>query len=547
MMAIDRIFSLKYQPPLIRHTLQSCLNSHEVVSFVLAYLDKTVALRRGPCCYRYDTQDFGVQIDRLEIGQVLDPENRMLQLAAYDMGEGWNCFDNHAYQLAMHFGFAIKMRIVTGNPYIRDWLYPLNGRMVKPDNADVYQAWARISLAAFANRFHPRSQTKHPLYQKICGVGFLEEVSNPSIVVRGPQTNVQKADFYFEGGNVFVVTNPKNPGQKLCLIGRNGFMLALLQLRSSGFFDDNRYLTKARFQALVDEIERKLTPEMRSAHLLEMRQHLVIVEDHQPEALKADKMPKDVVACQQYVLELAKIDLPPKDKAVAQYVVQKEILRALIGLQFGLSDKFDLKVADDIVIIEPLNYHLDTFICPGPKSSFFVQNYELGLDFLNRLKVHAKRFNLTADDLKILDRLIAAAEDHHKKLGHIVAKIEDQLNKAGFTVIPAPGVFYDQEKDYHPEYGANFFNSVTGYSAKTKRYYYMALGIKIGQNLGEALMKMWEAFLKQYQTGVDVHYLGDDGSFEETTQFWSMLGAGFHCKSLATIRQSRLEDPAVTS
>lgn len=535
-MSIDQIFSLKWQPVEIRSALKSKLSSNEIVSFVIAYLDKTVPLRMGPCCYRFDTQDFGVQIVKLELPQQQPDVGENLSLDDYmkvmeslkDASEevrdemtrkfstlllgARNCFDEHAQQVTEKIGIEILFRtIASAQIYIRDWYFAHAGQMLRSNNAVDPSAYHQLSLRLQNDPWHPASRTRHDLYQTFGAAGVVLKARVPNVF-----KNAKDAPFFFEGGNVFVVTHPQNPGKKIGLIGRYGFLMALLQLRGNGFFKSDK------FQKFLADFGSSMTKQELLVEAEEMDLHGLLNDD-----LK--HLDKNKLKPLQWLQET--------DKVVTRYAAQKEFLKGIIAEHFGLAGQG----SQDVVLIEPLSYHLDTFMLPGPKKSFFVQSFALSLDFLGRIKVYAKRFNLTTEDLRILDRLMQAAKKLHQELGPIVDRVHDQLQACGFTVIPSPGLFQDQEAGYQPHYGANFFNAVTSYSGKDKKYHYMAFGIKIGQNLGNALMDMWGAFLRQYQANIVVHYVGDGNGFEQTTKIWTENKAGVHCLALPTAQKSHID------
>lgn len=542
-MSVNSIFSLNSNS-LISPSVLAHLPASTVTELVLTYLGHLVELRKGNFCYRFDTQDFGVQVDCLDVIEVTNP---------------LETFETDLRRFSQALGFGLRIRRTEGqSPYLRDWFYPIDGYELMSNTAHAYLGYVRLSVASDHDPLHPSSRTKHPAYQTICGTTALPNVKPPL------SATAKKNDFFVEGGNIFVVSDPKNPQRKKALIGRHGFMMALLQLRATGFFEKNKYVTEAQYQALIEKYSKGLTKKMMKGekeverpsdelnhYTAEMVQLMILQEDLVPAVFHKDKIPQSEEDCSKYLTTVEEaVTFPLKDWrpakiAVARYLAQKEILMRLIALQFKLWDKppsFDQLNSDDVILIEPLSYHLDTVMRPGPKGSFFVQSYELCLDFLQRLKAHAQTFNLSAKDLKILDRLIKAADDLNKQLGPIVTAVKNQLEAAGFTVIPAPGMFNDQEEGYNSDHEANFFNSVSGYSRITKRYYYLLLGTKIGDHLGDALMKIWTVFLRQYQPTIDVFYVGNNGQFDTTSIWWTRDRSGLRCCTLTAAQQSRIDN-----
>ena len=223
---------------------------------------------------------------------------------------------------------------------------------------------------------------------------------------------------------------------------------------------------------------------------------------------------------------------------------------------------------EDIVEVPQGAYHLDVFIKTAPKGALFVQDFSkvfallegildahLGFDgesqaeqiallqrsirtadpkeTLEKLTSRAKGPALTNRDLSILQSYLETATQLVIELQPIYERVNACLRKAGFTVIPTPGVFYGAEgKNW---VNLNFLNAISGWSEKKQSYYYICLGAKVGDRLGMELMQANYKFLQSQQTPLLVYFVGYDPAnptdFSDAMSFSTEKGAqsGIHC------------------
>lgn len=217
-------------------------------------------------------------------------------------------------------------------------------------------------------------------------------------------------------------------------------------------------------------------------------------------------------------------------KIVAGYLARKAVTHALMADDFGIPQK-------DLHYIKQMNYHLDTFLRPGPKNSLFLLNFAFCAEILEALGNDVK---LSLTDQNHLQRYIETAKKLERELGPMLKEIEKQLQDAGFYVILMPGHFLyeseSMERDFPMPSGGfsmNFINSLTGWSSATKHYYYVTHGIQVGENLGNLIMEAFAAYLKSYE--IEVYFIGynpsDPTDFSEAMDWWNRMEtqSGIHC------------------
>ena len=174
---------------------------------------------------------------------------------------------------------------------------------------------------------------------------------------------------------------------------------------------------------------------------------------------------------------------------------------------------------------------------PGPKGSFFVQDYGYCVELLESIRANADALRLSGADNEILERYLATAVQLNQEIGPLLTSAVDELRKAGVLVIPTPGIFFDAPSASQT-CNVNFLNAITGWSSKNKSFYYIAAGASVGHHLGKVLMDAFSQFISSYQDGIHVHYIGhnpqDSNDFTEAMSWWNRQGsqAGPHCLSL---------------
>jgi len=426
----------------------------------------------------------------------------------------------------------------------------LSGDVVLPsDSRNISKAIGRAQSLSFVKGDKASFCTDHDYFLSKLGATDLEAgkaIKDFELTLSHTQT----LRFYIEGGNHFLVSNAS--GQVKLLLGADLFPIILNQCRLDKFFDDP--------MVFVDKIAQKLSLKLTLAEIRETLQEM----DAQGllksgKGFLSDKAIQDIVEIHMkdpsrsyheiargrgYLqpLELTDASLEAARLIAARYRAQKEIILTLISRSF-FGDVPDLS-ENDIVFIPQADYHLDTFMHPGPKGSMFLQDYTCCIATLETMQRGAKEFGLTDQDLMLIEtRYLPTAQKLNRELGLLLQKAREKLEKAGFIVIPAPAVFYDvapsrlSPKDRDVTFNLNFINSITGWSPKNRQYYYIAAGAEVGDKLGSAFMEVYRKFLDSCQKGIRVHFIGHDpkdpSKFAEAMRWFNRPGsqAGPHCFS----------------
>lgn len=370
---------------------------------------------------------------------------------------------------------------------------------------------------------------------------------------------------YFEGGNVWHVTD--SLGKLKVLIGEDHLMQTLLTLALENSPWEN--LAKEvglSFDSLISEIDSKisgndLTKVAEEAYSLGLLGEGGLIERKELLNILLIKFlngPAPIypfekgwfrnMAMQLRVLKpLDPNDVEMQRKAVIEYLAKKKITCHLMAQDFGVA-------AQDLHCITQVNSHLDTFLRPGPNHTFFLVNYGFLAEILEKI-YHSKEFTLLPkEDQEHLLRYLSSAKKMEQELGPLIKKAEEQIRKAGFLVLPIPGHFVYESKTMYQEFPMpsegntiNFINSLTGWSEKTKRYFYIAHGLSVGQQLGSLLMDLFALFLEKYVPDLDVFFIGRDpdnpSDFGEALDAWNRLEtqAGIHCHTFELKAQSHPE------
>lgn len=368
---------------------------------------------------------------------------------------------------------------------------------------------------------------------------------------------------YVEGGNLYTLTN--NQGKIVALVGEDHLYhtLQILQLEGRNWTILAREAKMDRsFDEMVEERIAKLSEEEVSSYCEEMYSQGLLLCGGKS-GLIAPSLQLTILlskffslsnerncvseknrgwfralALQSKAIDLFKID-DQKTKvariAAAKYLVQLEIVKALMALDFNIPP-------ENLHFITQMNYHLDIFILPAPHHSLFIVNFALCADVIKSYLDRKIELNLSENDLLLLEGYLETALKLDLELGSLLLEVTEQLRAAGFTVIPMPGHFmYEPQGMYQqfpmPSEGIciNFTNGISGWSSKTQSYYYITHGIHAGDQVGHLLMSAFRAFLEHYIPDISVYFVGYDPEnpqdFSEAMDFWNRLEtqSGIHC------------------
>jgi hypothetical protein len=488
--------------------------------------------------YLANTHDFGVQIDELLFTMPNDSSLEMME-SYLKTGVRIDHFTKNLAVIAAKEGF--KLTFSKYQFCVRDLLIRLpDGSIVAPstsDNAAI--ACERTRSKAFVEKSSAAFRTGHTFFHGQMGAGLEDRVKGVTeIEDRFGHNNA--LHFYMEGGNHYFVTNAT--GNPRLLMGEDHFAIAVNQMRLDKIFDD----PLMGVAKLAEEIEKGLTEEKIRAALPEMYAQGLLKSTSGAEKGLVTSQEMSQVATIEAAMErgfyrplrLTQEQVLNCKKMVARYLAQKEITKELMGRYFGIPKR-------DVHFIPQAGYHLDTFMRPGPKGSYFVQDYGFCVELLETIKKQATELQLTQTDMEILERYLATARQLHQDLGPLLTAVSGELKKAGFLVIPTPGLFYDSASAAQT-CNVDFLNAVTGWSAKTKTFYYIAAGASVGNRLGRVLMDAYRQFLDSYQKGIHVYFIGHNPDnptdFTEAMSWWNRLGsqAGPHCFSLELRTKSKI-------
>lgn len=360
-------------------------------------------------------------------------------------------------------------------------------------------------------------------------------------------SSLSSTSLYIEGGNLLTVTNSK--GERKVLIGEMHRAQLHVQMRLEGMFEEG---CPAHYgQDTPDDLVKKTAEEMYAMGLIS------IGAENQTGFLSFEKANESTIAfyyAQDKSLSfrdvaikkgfIKEVNWTPAlveevRPAVRNYLFQKDEQLVHLSSVLGVSP-------NDILFVPNIFYHLDVGIKSGPKGSLFVQDFSACRQILEVIQENFVPLGLSSRESRMVARYLDTARILEEKLGSSCLQTKDLLEKAGFIVIPTPGLFIDQ--DYAPgvrTYHLNFLNSISGWSEKNRRDFFITTGIQVGERLSPLLMELFAQFLKQYSPNVEVHFVGENpakrGDFSQAMELWNQLQkngqfvrgilAGIHCLS----------------
>ena len=515
-------------------------------SYDLSFLDSLFAahfikLPNNPFTYTA-TDDFGIEIKKLMLPKPYDDRDEQHKEAFLKIGLKFDHVIKNMVFFAKKLGFEVV--------FSKDQ-YCLRDSLIRVPEG-VFAVKHSESTALAIDRCCSRSLyccdsasflTDHPFFHSKSGVAheLLPLASiDLSTFFGHPKGEVPTVHFYMEGGNHYVMTN--KVGQKFILAGLDILYVALNQMRRDGVFkklvieeciikDFEKKLLNADF--LMQTLEEMYATGLLASGKGMEKGFVTSFEINILRDIKINQSSYHDLAKQKkfYVpLNLSSQQKTKGIKIAAEYLAQKEYTKGFVAKTFGV---------DYVCFVPQLDYHLDVFMCPGPKGSIFVQDYSFSVKFLEKIWDQREALSLTPLDLVHLKRYLETAQKLSRELGALNTKVKEELSKAGFYVISTPGLFYDVlPDDTNPTtFNLNFINAVTGWSSKTKTHYYLTMGAGVGDHLGAALMSSFEKFIKSYQPDIQIGFLGYDPDnvkdFSEGMRWLNRRGsqAGPHCLS----------------
>lgn len=516
--------------------------------------------------YQQNTSDFGVSIDSLLIP------------APLPSGQGSSV---HANLSSLGKELGIKTITTKFFYYPRDTkVRTPNGAILRSTDADITvqklssdRSWKR-EMHLLGNS--ASTATTHPyFFNKMQGRGIEKmshlvsseglKVAEGGLTTSDVEAPLKPSRSYWEGGNVIVASN--SAGKVKVLIGADSLTLTHQILRKTKFFQapdpSSPCYTqeKDRFHDSISELYKKgeipkqveqLAPPLSNETLLSTGREMNAM------GLITDFAPEDTK-------KLTKI--------AKEYLGQREFIKQVLWpAEFGVAP-------EDIVEVPQGAYHLDAFIKTGPRGTLFLQDFEKSFELLNSIiddnlgfgqpteemltmlincmraadpkkemeKIPVQK-KLSQRDLSILRSYVNETAQLLQHLHPLYQRIQNCLQKAGFTIIKAPGVFHGKDGD--KQVNLNFLNAISGWSETKKTYYYICLGAQAGDHLGEKIMGAYQKFLKSQKIPIQVYFVGynpkDPNDFSDAMSFSTerLAQSGVHCLTYELVAKEHLDQTA---
>lgn len=548
-----RDYALKYQPHLLIHfpSLEKRADEKGKDKTDLIQQVKKASVIQVPRfsrSFRYTLgQDFGVEICELLFSCPGLPEHKIkIDHTVKNM-----------QMLSKKLGF--KLLLTRHLYYARDsWMCTAKGKRLSFANSlNVPKAIERARSLELYRGKTPFYLTTHCFFKALIGNAYPhigKAVADYKHLMKNvkPLPALPTFRFYLEGGNHFCITNAQ--GKPILLLG--GDMVAIMhnQFRLDNIFEtlsiDLKLLMEDSLKKLTsdEDLLRNTLLEMYAQGLLRVPGKTgpppLTVSDIQMlvSHFEAGSVKKEHSYLQLAIdkgcfvpLSLPK-DLERYKPIAATYLAQRVATLAIAAESFSVEQQ-------NVFIIPQLFYHLDVFLRPGPKGSFFTFDFSKTLECLGAIESNQDKFQLSKKDKEILQEYIETTQTLKQQLGHLQKQTLLKLHAAGCYCLFVPGLFLGKsapslrEADIFPTNHVNFFNAITGWSSKTGKQYYITGGAGVGDRLGIVLQDVFEASLKHYCPDIDVHFVGYDPAeptnFAEAHRLLNTYGqqSGVHCLS----------------
>ena len=458
-------------------------------------------------------------------------------------------FIDNMKKISAELGIGLQISPHTYVP--RDtWMRLPNGTLVLPGQSDhVLQAIERVESLALFFRKKGCYLTDHFSLHPTLGSAIKKHKFAADDYADFVSKKRQTIRFYAEGGNFFCLTNSK--GQTKLLVGEDSFLIACQQMRLDGIFKTpnfsvdglknslqerltDRQLLQATLQEMYSQGLLKSAAGMTKGLILEKERNIikqtVRVEEHKS---SSNPFIARAIQLQAYSpLQLNENDLLKGKEMAINYLIQKELTKAIMAKTFNIAD-------DDVIVLPQADLHLDFFIKAGPHGSVLVQDYAMTEELL---KVVEKQGELSVSDQTQLNYYLKNTQTLKQQLTPLLKQTVALLNEAGFTTISVPGAFFDQSPTLRQMalpvstfHNLNFLNANSGWSEKLNAYYYIVAGAKVGDKLGQHLMLAFSTLLERIQPGIKTYFVGHDPKdptdFTEAMQLLNGALAGYHCMS----------------
>lgn len=518
----------------------------------------------GSATYKKNTNDFGIEIPRLLLSKEVDGRKTTI-VTGKKIVQGAIFFHTSCNMRFVAKRLGIEVQISNEAFPVRDSFLRLSNGEIKRPHLSKHAETALVRTHSSNLYLGGRTcdtLTKNPLFSH-----WLAKPGTHSVPanMESPSLFNNKVHQYLkystvDGGNVWTLTNLK--GEVKVLIGRDHRTLTMHQLRlEKQPWNELAEKTLGKvFVELQKEIASMLTVEkikktaeiMFAEGVLLLEDQSGIIDQTFPPKILTSKFqegsapisPKEKHWFRAIALKMGALqkefkwdptNLEESRVLVAEYLAKKKITHHLMAADFGVSPQH-------LHFIPQAAMHLDMCLRPGPNNSVFIADYTLCGDFLKALQQDADKLGLIDQDKAHLERYILTAEKFALEFGALLKKTAEKVTKAGFTIIPMPGIFlYESAKMYqefiYPTGGLNinFMNAVTGWSPKKNKYYYITHGLQVGDKLGERIMDSFMYFMRSYVPDIEIHFIGRNPNklqdLSEALDWWNRLDtqAGIHC------------------
>lgn len=476
------------------------------VRMTCAHLYGQSPTQANPSKFTYSTQnDFGRVIEKLLF---CTPKKGFS-----------SCFFENVKEIGVLEGFKVEHSEPKYSIYsIRDAkLSTADGHVLTPScSSSLQNALVRMVSRIHLLKNHSAALTSHPSFIGST-IGNVAKAKLHQRTADGLEQGRQRESrLYFEGGNCFEIT--AMDGKPRYVFGRDLSIVTHQVLRIDQWFatpDPNRpntsYLNESLLLSKYSTDVNKLYLEGKIPDLIDKEAALTskLLTDDDIEIVLREMAAMGLLKVFSFDTQADKV----KGRTIAtRYLAQHEFVKnRIFPAEIGCS-------AEQVVFVEQPAYHLDLMIAPGPKGSLFVQDFDEAVAVLNMINENAVALQISEVDISELEHFIATTAKLGNELKPVLGEVKRELQEAGFHLIPTPGAFYGYNAALKTQ-NINFLNCLTGFSPKTKHYYYIASGAKTGGKLGEILMDAYVEFLNRHCKNIAVYFAGrspeDNNDFTE--------------------------------
>lgn len=542
---------------------------HSYLNNLASILEKVfkkwhVSLPQKPFKYQIHTNDFGLETKSLALAKeintrTINPIHSSLAGKTMYDGLAFLHTPKNMENISKELGFDI---IKTDEfYYVRDHFLKLASGDIKiPYHSDF--AELAMMRARSSNLYLNKTATTHTKNQIFNSwSGYTQSYSK--ILNEGQKIFHRVlghfAYAYVEGGNVWTLTNGE--GKIKVLVGSDHLVqtLHILELENRSWTELAKIAFEEPFESICENLAyglsandiKKYAEEMFSEGLLSYRGKTGLVDRKNQLNIilikfvtGSNKITQEEKGWfRKFATQLGLIDsfelteqeVLQKRSIVAEYLAKKKITHRLMAKDFGVPD-------ENLHFIEQVNYHLDTFIRPGPKHCIFIVNFAFLADLLEAILKDKNLLGISKRDEEYLEYYIQTSKKFDEELSPLLKIVEKQLADAGFAVVPMPGHIIYESKTMYQEFpmpsggfNMNFINALSGWSSSIQNYYYITHGMQVGDKLGEVIMDTFTLFLREYVPNIAVYFIGKDpehlNDFSEAMDWWNRLEtqSGIHC------------------